>query len=174
MITPELLLKIILSSIIGYIALNSFFRYHFSSERFESIAIVLAMISLYILNENENINLIIIILGSIGLLYLVFFLFFVKKKRYGFFLLNTRSADYDILKQAIEETQKKHEMDETNIRYSQKAPYYIEICNTDYKKARAFCKSLDNWNNKRKKTFQMSIYWHVVAFLILMVAIWRF
>lgn len=174
MITPELVLKILLSSLIGYVALNSFFRYHFASERFSTLAILLAMIAMFLFKETESVTAIIIIFASLGVAYLVTYLLFARKKQFGYFLLNSTKKDYTDIRNTAEELCKKLNLDETNLIYHTKTPFYMELHNIDAKQAKEFFKSLDNWNNTKKKKVTMAFYWHIVVFLILMVAIWRF
>ncbi len=178
MITAALIIKILLSSLLGYLTLNSFFKYHFSSERFQSIAFILAMIVMFIFkdiqNDTQSINIIIIIIASIAVLYLVLFLIFNKKKQFGYFLLNATKKDYPQISEDIKTVSNELDLEESNIKYNIKTPFYIEIQNIEIKKVVSFFKKIDSTNNSRKKLLTMSVYWHAVAFLILMVAIWRF
>lgn len=174
MITPELIVKILLSSLLGYLMLNSFFRYHFSSERFESITYILFMIVMFIFKDSVPVNEILIVIGSIGVLYIIAIVLSTQKKQIGYFLLNATKNDYQRVKDEILNICKEKELDESNVVYKERTPFYVQFNGFTAAQAKSIVKALDKINGNRKKQFKMPVYWHIVAFLILMVAIWRF
>lgn len=174
MITPELIVKILLSSLLGYLMLNSFFRYHFSSERFESIALILGMIVMFIFKDSVPINVFIIIIASIGVVYIVMLIITTNKKQIGYFLLNASKIDFPKIQEDLQAICKEKKLDECKVIYRQKTPFYVQFQDVTPVQAKSIVKALDKMNGNRKKLFNMVVYWHIVAFMILMVAIWRF
>ncbi len=172
--TLELAIKIVFSSILGFIALNSFFRYHFSSERFVTSAIIIFTVVLYIFRNGNNKEYLMFTFLGILVATVFFRILYDGKKEYGYFLLNINKEEYNIIREEILTQAKKLEINEENIIFQNRFPHILYINRESGKKVRELIKELDSYISKKKKTLNMRIYWHLVVVLILIAAIWRF
>ena len=172
--TLELVIKIVFSSILGFIALNSFFRYHFSSERFVTSAIIIFTVVLYFFREGNSKEYLMLIILGIFVATVFFRILYDSKKEYGYFLLNINKEEYNNIREEILRQAEKLEIKEENIVFQDKFPHILYINKEPGKKVRELIKQLDTFVAKKKKTLNMHIYWHIVVVLILIAAIWRF
>ncbi|XFA99265.1 hypothetical protein ACAG96_01465 [Candidatus Izemoplasma sp. B36] len=172
--TLDLVIKIVFSSILGFIALNSFFRYHFSSERFVTSAIIIFTVVLYFFRDGNNKEYLMLIILGIFVTTVFFRILYDSKKEYGYFLLNINKEEYNIIREEIMTRANKLEIKEENIIFQNRFPHILYIKKESGKKVRELIKEIDTYVAKKKKTFSMRIYWHLIVVLILIAAIWRF
>ena len=172
--TLDLVIKILLSSTIGFIVLNSFFRYHFSSEKFITFAGIILIIVLFIFKNGENELVLGIIVISVLLITLIVKLIFDNKKEYGYFLLNINKEEYNVIKEEINKLADEFNINKESIVLEDKFPHLLCITKASKKSVKSLIKGLDDYISKTKKVFNMRVYWHLVIGLVLIAMIWRF
>ncbi len=174
MITLTIALKIIITSILGYITLNSFFKYHFSINRITLLYVIILLGVMIFFIDTENLVAFLITTGIGLVLYVVTYLIFYKKRIFGYFLFNTFKKDYNLVKDDIIKIAEELEINKDNICYNETRPFLFVIRNELPKKARSLTKKLDKIYCNVKKTFTMYNYWLIVVFFVLITILWRF
>ena len=172
--TFETIIKIVLSAFIGFIALNSFFRYHFSSERFITFALIIFLIILFIFKDEANILILGIILFSLILVTFIIRIIYDNKKDYGYLLLNVNKEEYNVIIEEINHLAEESAINKENIIFRDKYPHILYIKKEPKKRVRQFIRLLDTYIAKKKKTLNMNIYWHFIVALTLIAMVWRF
>ena len=174
MITLTLALKIIITSILGYITLNSFFKYHFSINRITLLFVFVLLGVMIFFIDTENLVSYLITTGIGIVLYIITYIIFYIKRIFGYFLFNTFKKDYNLIKGDIIKISEELEINKDNICYNETRPFLFVIRNEHPKKVRSLIKQLDKIYCNVKKTFTMYNYWLIVVFLVLITILWRF
>lgn len=174
MFTLDLVLKVFITAFLGYITLNTFFRYHFSMDRITAIFLIALFVIMVFYRETTKVYSLLITIGIFVVFYTVLFLFSLKKKNFGYFLFNTYGKEYDTVLEDLTRLSQKLHIPLEHICYNKNRPFLVVFSNEDFKKVRKMMKDMDEIYTKKKKRFTMYNYWFLVAFLILAAAIWRF
>lgn len=174
MISFDMILKIIITAILGYVALNTFLHFHFSMDRvvvgFFAISLI-AMI--FYLDTNKWIEFVILI-GIFIVIGVGLFLFFLKKKRMGFFLFNTYKKQFPETKKEILAKAEELEIQPSQICYDRCKPWLVVIKDAPFSAVHKLFKELDTADSKKPKHFTMYTYVALVIYLIIIAALWRF
>ena len=172
--TLDLILKVLLTAILGYVALNTFFKFHFSIDRIIFLLMVMVtLISIFFLDTLLYLEIAITVASAIvvaGILKIIT----IKKKRHGYLLFNTFKKQYDDVSKDITELADEFNIARKNINYNRRRPWLVCIKDVELKKADKLIKKLDNIYTHKPKSLTMYNYWTVIVFLTLMASIWRF
>ncbi len=172
--TLELFIQIYLTAIFGYVTLNTFFRYHLAIDRFLLMAIALSVLCSIIYLRSDKLVEYIITHALIVLLYAALKLWSIKTQKHGYYLFNIYRSHYEDVNLDLIKRAKKNDIDEANIKHHEHSAFYVSFNHVPMKKANQLVKEMDKAYSKQKKTLSMYHYWFIVAYLILMVALWRF
>ncbi len=170
MITFDLVLKILISTIIGYLVLNSIFKFHVFNDLLTAGFVSIYVILMIFYTDREyhvSFLIISIVLLSIYIGLLIFQQY--KKVKY-FLLLNIRKNDFTRVSTFLSE----QDLKENSYSYNKKYPYILKFNNIKPDKTRKIMKSFEKKENKNPKTFTICNYWLIIIFLTMMVVIWRF
>lgn len=174
MYTLDIILKIFITAITGYVVLNTIFRFHFSLDRILLLAFTgLVIISICYLETNKVFE-VILTTCLIIIIFIILKICSIIKKRHGYFLFNTYKKDYFEVKNQLENLAETLEIDKSVINYNIKKPYLIIFNQVDYKTIKKLAGKLDKVFVKKPKKITMYHYWSVVIYLILVAIIWRF
>lgn len=172
--TLDIVLKVLITSVLGYIALNTLLRYHFSLERNLALFMGLLFVTSIIYLDTNLLFEFGLTVGIIFVLCFILKLISLKQKKHGYFLLNTYRCQYNDVFKDITEIVVESEVVLKNINYNQKTPFLVVLKDVKLKKANDFMKELDKRHSQKPKKFTMYNYWFIVGFLISMVILWRF
>ncbi len=170
MITFDLVLKILISSIIGYLVLNSIFKYHVSNDLLTA-GFVIAFVILMIFYTDQEYHLsflvisIVLVTIYIGLLILQQY----KKVKY-LWLLNIKKKDFSRVHAFLLE----QELHKDSFTYIKKFPFILKFNNMKPERIKKIMKTFEKQENKNPKTFTICNYWLIILFLTMMVVLWRF
>ncbi|MBI9008644.1 MAG: hypothetical protein JEZ05_01320 [Tenericutes bacterium] len=172
--TLDLILKVLLTAMLGYVALNTFFKFHFSMDIHIAILLVIVGIVSILFLDTENFFAVGLTWGIVLFIFVVLKLISIKRKRHGYFFFNVYSKQYP---QALEEMIKLADelnIARKNISYNQRYPFLVVIKEVELKTADKFIKKLDYIYIHKPKKLTMYHYWTIIIFFTLMAALWRF
>jgi len=163
-----------MTAILGYVTLNTIFRYHFSFDRvmFAGVLVFFATIIWYRGTDKQFEFLLTVGIEFTAILIIKYVTY--RKHNFGYFLFNVYRKEYDSVHKEILETALEFEIDRNNICHKRKKPFLVVVRNEDSKKVAKMFKTIDKAHIKAKKTFTMYNYWFLVAFIAIEVIIWRF
>ncbi len=174
MITFDLILKIIITAMLGYLVFNTFLHYHFSMDRILVGFFVFAFLSMiYYLGEDKVIEFLILI-GILIVLFFGLYVFSNHKKRSGYILFHSWKRQYSENRKLLIQEAEELGIDTKSIYFDRCKPYLVVIRNQDPKLVRKMFKKLDNIDQKKPKRFTMFHYWVIIAYLIIVAILWRF
>ena len=174
MFTLEIIIKVILTSLLGYITLNSILRYQFSSERIFSAAVLILIVVLFVFRRGENLIGFLITVSSLSIVTFLVRIYYSHKKNYGYFLLNILKSEFNEINTVLQEEAVKLEIKKENIVFEHLFPHIVYINKEPGNKVRKLFKKLDNVVSKKKWRFTMQNYWYIIVLLVLLAVIWRF
>ncbi|XMB72405.1 hypothetical protein RJI07_00515 [Mycoplasmatota bacterium WC30] len=174
MFTLNLVLKIIITSIMAYVMLNSYLRFHFKADRVGFVFVFLLFLIMVYYQDTEKTFEFFLTSGIVLVASVIVKLFMLKKRRNGYVLLNTYKKEYDQVKKDINKIAEKLKIDPSNICYNRSRPFLLVITNEDNKTANELVKKINKIYTTKKKKLTMYNYWFVIAFLILITILWRF
>lgn len=174
MYTLDIVLKIFITAITGYVVLNAMFHFHFSIDRILLLAFVMLMIISICYLETNKVFEVILTTSLLIIIFIILKICSIIKKRHGYFLFNTCKKDYHDVNENLKKLAKTLEIDETAIHYNIKKPYLIVFDQVAYKPIKKLMASLDKIYVKKSRKLAMYHYWSVVIYLILVTIIWRF
>ena len=167
-------LMILVSSVIIYVVLNTYFRYHVSINRVHMISILLEI--LVIVNyihlplTMDFVWLSLMIIATTVLIGL----YFKHKKISGFVLLNTTRKDYPLVMEFLQGLLKANEIPLNNLCYSIKKPFLVVIRGVDSIVVRKWMVQVDKLIQKQEKHLSMIQYVCFILGLLLLALLWRF
>ncbi len=169
------IIRIILTVMLGYVALNSIFHYHFSINRIFFLYLF-SLFAIGIIFYDQTINRVFYnILLADSTLFLVIGGYFYFKKNFGYALFNNyKKSEYPRIKEVIDNISAEDDILVENICYNNKKPFLLVFKHIDYHKVKAMRKKIDKAYFKMKKPLTMMSYWHMIVFFIILVIIWRF
>lgn len=172
--TLDIILKVLITAIFGYVTLNTFLKFHFVLDRIIALfAVLVVLISIYFLNTTLYFECI-LVNGIALVLSLVLKLVSIKKSRHGFFLFNTFKKQYDDVSKELFTLAEEFDIPKKNINHNSRKPWLVVLKDVEYKKVNKFAKKLDTIFTHKKKNFSMYIYWTVIVFFTFMAMLWRF
>ncbi|MCK4552107.1 MAG: hypothetical protein KAU02_04245 [Tenericutes bacterium] len=174
MFTLEIIINAFLSALLVYIAVNSIFRYQFSSERILTSAVLIFIIILFVFRNGENVTGLLISLISLVVVTIFVMVLYNQKKDFGYFLLNIRKNEFEEINTALKKEATILRIKKENIEFENRFPHIVYINNELGSKVRELFKKLDKVVIKKKKHFTMQNYWYIVVLLVLLAVIWRF
>jgi predicted transcriptional regulator len=170
MISFELVLKILISSTIGYLVLNSIFKYHVYNDLLTAGLIGALLIEMIFYSDSPYHVSFLVIAIILIIFYLGVCIYFKYVKIKYFWLLNVNKSEYSRIKQFLIS----QEIKQDNFSYNRKTPFLLKFSNLDSKAIRKIMKDLEKQENKTKKHFTICNYWQIIFFLTIMVLLWRF
>ncbi len=174
MITFNLILKIIITAIFGYLVLNSYLRFHFKADRIGFLFVfVFLLIMVYYLDTEKSFEFF-LSTGIVVVVFVIVKLVLLKKRMNGYILLNTYRKQYSEVKKDIYKIAEELEVKQGNICYNRAKPFLLVIRNEENKKVKKLMKKIDKTYTSKKKKLTMYNYWFVIGFLILVTILWRF
>lgn len=174
MYTFDMILNIVLTAILGYVTLNTIFRFHFSLDRI-GMAAVLALIATIIwYRGTEKYFEFGLTLGIEIVAFAVLKLITYRRRNFGYFLFNVYRKDFEIVHKELVDLSTEMEIERKHICHYRNRPFLLVIKDEDPKRVSSLVKKIDTIHTKGKKTFTMYNYWFIVAFIVLEVIIWRF
>lgn len=173
-IIVSVIVQALLTSIIVYLAANTYFHFHVSATRTNVIAVVLVISTLILMRDTltlfESIYAFVLIL----ILKLLLDLIGKKKKTKGFVLLNVWKKDFPYTKAFMSSHLEKQNIPTSQICYHPQKPFLIVFQNIESKILKNLMSTYDKEFQKRPKPFTK---WHYLTFLgsiLLIILIWRF
>lgn len=174
MITLTLVLKITLSSIFGYLTLNSFFHFHVTIKRTSFLAAVALVLVMIFFLDTDLLNEFLIVAGSIAILYGIAELILRSKKNAGFLMFNIYRKDYQRVHEDLLQIAGQLGIRKASICHEQKKPFLIVIKGADPKSIHSLMKKLDGKYSHDPKRFTMYHYWFIIGLLTIITILWRF
>lgn len=172
--TFDIAINIFITACIGYITLNSIFRYHFSTDRIYFFGTGLILIGCFWYRGTGQIFESILTLGLILLLIIILKIISLKKQKHGYFLLNNYKKQYQDTKNNLLELAIELEIEKSNINYNIQKPWLVIFKNTSFKKASKVMNKMDKIYTHKPFRFTMYNYWFIIIFLVVITIIWRF
>ncbi len=170
----DTILNIIMTAILGYFALNTIFRFHFSFDRIYFMFVLVFLITVIWYQDTDKVFEFILTVGIEVLVFGITKLITHKKKNFGYFLFNVYRKQYESLHKDLFVQAEELEIRKQNICHYRNKPFLLVFRGEEHKKVAALVKKIDHIQIHAKKTFTMYNYWVLVAFIVLEVIIWRF
>lgn len=175
MFTFDLILKLIVSIAVIYVAANSIFHYHFTIKRSSLFFTILALLVAAYFFETTKVIGFLITEALVLLFYVVFLIFFNIKNIHGYFMFNSyRKKDFIENNDKLQALMEEYSVSKANLCYNQNRPFLFVLRKVNHKKAKKISRAMDEFAQKKTKNMNMIIYWHIIASLLIMVLIWRF
>ncbi len=174
-LTFDLILKILVSVSFAYIVLNSFLHYHFTFDRINLLFVLVILLAMtYFYDTNRIFDFLVTIIIVIIITGLIKYIFY-RKKIFAYFLLNSyNKTAYKRNKPELMKILEEYDIAKNKLCYNENRPYILVLKNITYKQARSITKKMDRFDSKLPKKFTMFQYWNIIAFLVILVLIWRF
>lgn len=172
--TLPLILNILLTAILGYVAINTFLHYHFSINRFFMMFSIISIAIIIAYMDTEKTLEFIIAEGIVAIIFGILYLYFVKHHNLGYFFFNIYRKDYSKLHEEISMIAKKYGIEANEICHDRCKPFLAVFKHKDLKTVRKVIKEINLTHTKTKVRFTMYNYWVLVVYLILVTIIWRF
>jgi len=172
--TFSLILNILLTAILGYVAFNTFLHYQFSINRFFMMFSIISVAIMIVYLDTEKTLEFIIAEGIVAIIFCILYLYFLKRHNHGYFFFNIYRKDYPKLHEEINMVAKKYGIEANEICHDRCKPYLAVFKHKDIKAVRKVIKEIDLTHTKTKIRFTMYSYWALVVYLILVTIIWRF
>lgn len=172
--TFDITINILITAFLGYVTLNSIFRYHFSIDRIFLFGTGLVFLGCLWYRDTNRIIESIIALGLIIVFTLILKFISVKKKRHGYFFFNTYKSDYSNTKSDLYKLANEFDISTENIQYNACKPWLVIFTNTSHKSTNSLMKKMDKIYTHQPIRFTMYNYWFLIIFIVLLVITWRF
>lgn len=172
--TLDLILKVLLTAMLGYVALNTFIRFHFSMDIHIGILLVIVGIVSIIFLDTENFFTVGLTWGIVLFVFIVLKFISVKRKRHGYFFFNIFKKQYPEVLEELIKLADELNIARKNIIYNQNCPFFVFIKEVELKKADKFMKKIDYIYTHKTKKLTMYNYWTIIVFFTLIAALWRF
>ncbi|HPJ23991.1 MAG TPA: hypothetical protein PK113_03680 [Bacillota bacterium] len=174
MFTLDIVLKIIITSMLGYLTINSFLRFHFSIERTDFVFIAIFFVITICYLGTDKIFEYGLTTGILLVLYLVARFVIRKRKMMGYVLLNVYRNDFAAVRTFILEAAEEMDIELNRICHKRNKPFLLVLKKVDPEDCQKLLKKVDEHFTHQKKRFTMYNYWFIIVYLVLMVALWRF
>lgn len=172
--TLTLILNILLTAILGYVAINTFMHYHFSINRFLMMFSIISVAIIIVYMDTEKTLEYLIAEGIVAIIFGALYLYFLKRHNLGYFFFNIYRKDYSKLHEEINMIAKKYGIEAEEICHDRCKPYLAIFKHEDTKTVKKVINEIDKAHTKSKVQFTMYSYWALVVYLILVTIIWRF
>ncbi len=174
MFTMTVILKMILTALIGYVALNTLFRYHFAIDvAFLGFLFVMLFV-MYFHLDTENLKSLLISTASVALVFGVGRIVMMVKGIECYFLFNVFKKQHDPVNKDILANAEELDMDANKICYNISTPCIVVFKDIEHDKVKKLFKKMDKSSAVKINRYTMYSYWSIVLFLVLIAALWRF
>ena len=173
-ITVDLIIKVFFTAILAYFTLNTFFKFQFALEKNILILTISGLIILYLNRNSIKLNDILLPLTVSLIIVILLYLIDIYKKQHYYILLNFYQIEFEHIKKMIVEFSNEFEINTKNISYNKKSSFILKFRNINHNKQTKIIQKLEKTIFKEPKKFTYANYWFIIAFLIIIAAVWRF
>lgn len=169
-----IIINVLLTSLLLYLALNTYFHFHVSALRTNVFSMVLTvftlilMIDTFVLQEGIYALLLILafkfILDQIG----------IKQKTKGYLLLNVGNKNYAFTKAFFVREMRELDISESHLYYSSQKPFLIVFRDVAGKDVKKMVGRFDKAFQKNLKSFSPIHYLSFIISVLIIILIWRF
>ncbi len=173
-LTLDIVLKVFITAFLGYLTINSFFRFHFSMERITTTFLISVFVLMVFYLGNTKTYQFLLTLGLFVVFFIILLIYCILKKDLGYVLFNTYGKEYQQVLDDLQVIAQKNGISSNNICYNKNKPFLVVFKNLSIKKTTKIMKEMDLIYTKKPKRFTMYNYWFIAVFLVIMASVWRF
>lgn len=174
MFTFTVILQIFITAILGYLAINSYFRFHVSMYAADAAFFSIWTVVMIAYLDTTRVFEFLLATALLGVLYLILRAIMVKKQWHAYILFNICGRQFQGMREDIEKHLEDAKIEPHLVCYKRRRPYLVVVRDTPLKNTSELFKAVDKDRLKHRREFTMYNYWYLIVFIILMVILWRF